>query len=199
MYGIVLFGLVVAFYGLMVARPLLVRRRIGRSPIRSGKAGPEVMGRVVIARAFVIIFVGAVCAFAPALKPYLIPVPYLEFEACQAFGAFLSGAAIVWAAVAQAQMGTSFRIGHDPSERTRLVRTGLFARVRHPVYFGIGMANIGFFLMAPNALMVGALAATLVSLAFQAQREEDFLLRTQPDYAEYCSRVRRWVPSLARS
>ena len=194
MYGFALFVLVLAFYGLMAARPLLVRRRFGRSPIRSGNTGPEVMGRVVIARALVILGVGAVYAFAPELKPWLVPVPYLETEALQASGALLSAAAIVWAGVAQAQMGASFRIGHDPSERTRLVRTGLFARSRHPIYLGIGVANIGFFLMAPNALMTGALAATVVSLAFQAQREEDFLLRTQPGYADYSSAVRRWLP-----
>ncbi|MCM0674466.1 hypothetical protein NCC78_07160 [Micromonospora phytophila] len=56
-------------------------------------------------------------------------------------------------------MGTSWRIGVDPSERTELVTDGAFALARNPIFTAMAASTLGLTLMVPNAV---ALAALLV-------------------------------------
>jgi hypothetical protein len=53
---------------------------------------------------------------------------------------------------AQLEMGDSWRIGVDPGERTGLVESGLFARVRNPIFSGTLLGSLGLMLAVPGFL-----------------------------------------------
>ncbi|PYG00280.1 Phospholipid methyltransferase [Georgenia satyanarayanai] len=52
---------------------------------------------------------------------------------------------------AQAAMGSSWRTGVDPTERTGLVTSGMFAVVRNPIFTAMLTALLGLTLLVPTA------------------------------------------------
>jgi len=81
-----------------------------------------------------------------------------------------------------------------PVEGGRLIDTGVYGLVRHPIYTGIATAAAGWGLLAasPPALVV----ALVILLFFDAKsrREEAWLLAAYPGYAAYRRRVRKLIP-----
>ena len=192
----VLLALFAVFCGLTVMRAVLVYRRTGINPVKI-KADDSAFGalhRVLQVNIAGWVFVALVYAFAPGVKPWLVPVPYLETEGVHLPGAIVAVVAILWIGIAQVQMSGSFRMGIDPGETTVLIRKGLFALSRNPIYVGILAMVCGFFLMAPNALSFGLMATAVFGLSVTVRLEEEYLLSKHGDaYREYQSAVRRWL------
>ena len=188
--------LLLAFYGITVLRVALVRRATGINPVKLKADGSvyEVTGRVLKASIGTWLMIGLIYAFAPSVKPWLVPIPYLETEAVHLTGLIAAGTAILWIGIGQAQMAASFRMGIDSSEKTALVRHGLFRWSRNPIYLGLLAGLGGFFLVAPNALSFGAFVAGWIGIKIQVRLEEEYLLSKHGDaYREYQSAVRRWI------
>ena len=192
----VLLALFAAFCGLTVMRAVLVYRGTGINPVKI-KADDSAFG--ALHRVLKVSIAGWVCvalvyAFAPTVKPWLVPIPYLVTEGVHLAGAVVAVVAILWIGVAQMQMAGSFRMGIDPSETTVLIREGLFALSRNPIYVGILAMVCGFFLLAPNALSFGLTATAVFGLSVTVRLEEEHLLSKHGDaYREYRSSVRRWI------
>lgn len=191
-----LLALFAVFCGLTVTRVVLVYRRTGINPVKI-KADDSVFGalhRVLKVTVATLLFISLVYAFAPGVKPWLVPVDYLETEALHLAGALVAAVAILWISIAQVQMAASFRMRIDPSEHTALVRHGLFSVSRNPIYVGILAFIGGFFLMAPNVLSLGAAVAALIGFPVAVRLEEEYLLSKHGDaFREYRSTVRRWI------
>ena len=104
-------------------------------------------------------------------------------------------------AVAQESMGESWRIGVDASETTRLIDNGVFKLVRNPIFTAMLIFGAGVALLAPNGLALLAFATLATSIELQVRIvEEPYLRRTHGlHYAEYTSRVGRFIPGLGRS
>ena len=188
--------LLLAFCGMTVVRALLVRRRTGINPVKlqADDSVFEATGRVLKASIGTWLLIGLVYAFAPGVKPWLVPIQYLETEAVHRTGAIVAGIAILWIGIGQAQMAASFRMGVDASEKTALVRHGLFAWSRNPIYLGLLAGVGGFFLVAPNALSFGAFVAAWIGIKIQVRLEEEYLLSKHGDaYRQYRSAVHRWI------
>jgi protein-S-isoprenylcysteine O-methyltransferase Ste14 len=113
-------------------------------------------------------------------------------------GAALAAAGVLATLAAQLDMGDSWRIGVDPSERTELVIQGLFARVRNPIFTFMLLSTLGFVLLLPNLFALLALALTAAGIEIQVRAvEEPYLSRTHgPRYADYAARVGRFVPGV---
>ena len=188
--------LLLAFYGMTVVRALLVRRRTGINPVKlqADDSVFEATGRVLKASIGTWLLISLVYAFAPGLKPWLVPIQYLETEAVYRTGVIVAAIAIVWIGIGQAQMAASFRMGVDSSEKTALVRRGLFSWSRNPIYLGLLAGVGGFFLVAPNALSFGAFVAAWIGIKIQVRLEEEYLLSKHGDvYRKYRSAVHRWI------
>lgn len=83
-----------------------------------------------------------------------------------------------------------------PSEQTRLVQHGIYARVRHPLYTSVMLASLGWALIWQSG---PALVAALVLLPFfdcKARQEERWLRVRFSEYADYQRRVRRFLPGI---
>lgn len=91
-------------------------------------------------------------------------------------------------------LGPTFTALPYPAEGSRLVREGVYARIRHPVYAGvIGLAAAWSCI----TLSVPALAVSLilvVVLDLKSRLEEAWLTERYPDYAAYARTTHRFVP-----
>ena len=130
----------------------------------------------------------------------LDPVPALDETWLQALGAVVAVAGITATAAAQWQMGTSWRIGVDPDERTGLVTGGVFALVRNPIFTAMLIAAVGFALMVPNWIAIVGLVALVASLEVQVRAvEEPYLSATHGDaYRSYAATAGRFLPGVGR-
>ena len=101
---------------------------------------------------------------------------------------------LIWTFTAQLQMSDAWRIGIDTKHKTDLVSKGLFSLSRNPIFLGIIVADIGLFLVVPNAftLLIGVLS--IVVIQTQVRLEEAFLVEAHGDaYIRYREEVRRWL------
>jgi protein-S-isoprenylcysteine O-methyltransferase Ste14 len=82
---------------------------------------------------------------------------------------------------------------------TELVERGPYARVRHPIYVGLGLLAIGTMLAHPSHAIVTGGLALLAGLAMKIAREERALAAAfGPRWDDYCRRVPRFLPRLRR-
>ena len=74
--------------------------------------------------------------------------------------------------------------------------SGLYARVRHPIYTGMLLATAGLACLTADLLSAAVAVAAFVSLPVQARLEEEFLLSRHPDvYPDYLARTGRFWPA----
>jgi protein-S-isoprenylcysteine O-methyltransferase Ste14 len=101
---------------------------------------------------------------------------------------------------AQLVMGASWRIGVDPSARTKLVTQGPFAFVRNPIFSCMLVLALGLALLVPNLVSVLSALALLVGLEIQVRLvEEPYLRRVHGDaYLAYAQATGRFFPGLGR-
>jgi protein-S-isoprenylcysteine O-methyltransferase Ste14 len=96
-----------------------------------------------------------------------------------------------WARIA---MGRLWNGGVSRTAEHRVIDTGPFALVRHPIYTGLitAVLTVAVLQARPLALLGAALFA--LGFTLKARVEERFLAAEFPDYADYCKRVRMIVP-----
>ena len=83
-----------------------------------------------------------------------------------------------------------------PREGARLVKTGAYALVRHPVYGGLVIAALGWGLFAASPVTIGLALVLLGFFRLKSAREEAWLEEAYPDYGAYRARTRRLIPFL---
>ena len=136
----------------------------------------------------------ALYAFKTDWYNYLLPFWYLEHSILNMIGWGLLHISLLWIFIAQLQMANSWRIGIDYENNTELVKNGLFSISRNPIFFGILIADLGLFLVIPNALSLLIICLSWYAIQVQVRLEEAHLKQTQgTDYELYCKRVRRWI------
>ena len=135
-----------------------------------------------------------------ALLDIVEPIEALNGHGGHAVGTVLAVAGIAATLYAQIAMGTSWRIGVDPGERTELVTTGPFALVRNPIFSAMLPTALGLALVLPSWPAIAGLVGLVVALELQVRVvEEPYLLRTHgAAYAEWASRTGRFVPGVGR-
>jgi protein-S-isoprenylcysteine O-methyltransferase Ste14 len=135
-----------------------------------------------------------VYVFAAPLYTYTVPIPWLEQPLFRGTGLLFLTASLFWIIVAQVQMGKSWRIGIDAENKTVLVQHGLFALSRNPIFLGMRVSLLGFFLVMPNALTLLTFVLGDVLMQIQVRLEEEHLARIHSaTYEDYLVRVRRWL------
>ena len=79
----------------------------------------------------------------------------------------------------------------------RVIDTGPFALVRHPIYLGLDLLALGTAIWTPTVIVWVATALVLVGSDFRARAEEKLLLAAFGDtYRDYTRRTRRFVPGV---
>ena len=171
-------------------------RMTGVNPYRlMCNPGPEeITSRYFRLLPFLSLLVMMVYLLSERYYEYLAPFYWLHSEILQTLGIAIMSAALVIIVVAQGQMGESWRIGVDYDHRTEFVQRGLFKYSRNPIFAGIMLSVIGYFLILPNAVTLLIMMLDLALIQVQIRIEEQHLAAEHGDvYKRYCDDVRRWV------
>lgn len=169
---------------------------------RTGSTGFRGMhGRVGSLEWFASIgFVAAIMAglAAPILQlvGLVSPLAVLHASWIQVAGTITAVGGIAVTVYAQRDLGESWRIGVDPSEETTLVRDGVFALMRNPIFTAMLIFAGGITLMTPNLLAMAAFILLLVAIELQVRVvEEPYLLNVHREaYRDYREAVGRFLP-----
>ena len=188
--------LLIYFFLVFFLRSFLLWKKTGINPLtfKNGDDAHGFNGKVFSLISILELIIISIYAFSNNWREYLLPLWYLENPILHKIGwvmLFLS-LLIVW--VAQSQMANSWRIGIDEENKTELVTNGLFKYSRNPIFLGIMVANIGLFLILPNAFTMLIVALSTISINTQIRLEEEHLEKTHSDiYIQYKNKVRRWI------
>jgi protein-S-isoprenylcysteine O-methyltransferase Ste14 len=79
-----------------------------------------------------------------------------------------------------------------------MIDSGVYARVRHPMYMGTFLIYVGLALLTFSFLAFGALIGIFLVYNYLATYEEKDLVRVFGEsYLDYCKRVPKWIPRLS--
>jgi protein-S-isoprenylcysteine O-methyltransferase Ste14 len=195
-------ALIVYLVGIALAfgwRTFVLWRRTGDTGLRLDAGPPGTLrwwAKNLFVLALVLGFAGPVAALAG-----VPPLPGLDNDALHAVGVVVAVAGVVATLAAQVTMGTSWRVGVDPAERTDLVTGGAFAVARNPIFTAMAVTTLGLALMVPNLAAVAAFLVLILAVQLQVRViEEPYLVATHGDtYRRYAARVGRFLPYLGRS
>ena len=171
-------------------------RRTGSTGLRGIRAGG--MSEYLAGVGFVVALIVAVSAAILQEIGVIEPVRMLSVVWVQTVGIVVATAGIAATVYAQLEMGDSWRIGVDVYETTTLVHTGVFARIRNPIYTAMFTFGIGIVLVTPNLVAGAGLILLIATIELQVRRvEEPYLLRTHGDaYRAYTASVGRFIPGV---
>lgn len=135
---------------------------------------------------------GAV-VLAPSVGP---PLPQALVGLLRPPGAILlaAGGALMLRGVAD--LGASFTPLPRPKADAALVRDGVYARVRHPIYSGACLLGLGWAALTANPARLLLAAALVPFFNAKADREEVWLLERFPEYARYREEVGKLLPGV---
>jgi len=191
-----------ALYGLYLALAFGLRTLIQLR--RTGSSGFKGIGGTPAERIAGVGFTAALLlgAAAPvlALLDWVEPIAVLDTDAVHVVGAALAVLGIGATLYAQIMMGSSWRIGVDPQERTELVTSGPFALVRNPIFSATVPTALGLTLLVPSWVAIAGVVGLAIALEVQVRVvEEPYLLRAHgAAYASYAARVGRFAPGVGR-
>lgn len=103
---------------------------------------------------------------------------------------FIGGGVLV--IVAFRALGQSLTANPVPLEKGELVTTGIYSRVRHPIYAGLLMLTLGMVLSSGYWLRAVEWLLLVALLTYKIRFEESLLVKRYPAYAQYM----RTVPAL---
>lgn len=190
-----LYGIIFVF-AVFFLRTLLVWKRTGINAyvlLNSGGA-QGVIGRYFKLLPFLSALVIIVFSFFPHHYPLLAPFTWLESEILLIVGVSILLLSLAWIWVSQTQMGNSWRIGVDENSKTELVISGIFSISRNPIFLGMKLNSLGFFLVVPNAITLLILVVGVALIDVQVAMEEKYLASVHGErYKNYCLKVRRWI------
>ena len=187
---------IIYFLFVFVIRSVWLKIKTGVNPLTFNKTDDAhgYSGKVFTAISLLELIVVGIYGFKIEWYKFLLPFWYIENEILFkiGWGFLILSLIIVW--VAQSQMANSWRIGIDEKNKTKLVTKGLFSISRNPIFLGIMIANIGLFLVIPNAFTLLIISLSTISINMQVRLEEVFLKQEfENQYLEYSKKTRRWI------
>ncbi|MFW9902651.1 MAG: methyltransferase family protein [Candidatus Thorarchaeota archaeon] len=92
-----------------------------------------------------------------------------------------------------------FRTGHilfhKEDTSSKLIKTGIFAHTRHPLYLGVLIVYIGFILLTISMLsIVGFIIVFILYDRIATFEEKELEKSFQEEYVEYKRHVSKWIP-----
>ena len=116
-------------------------------------------------------------------------LPYL-----QVLGAAICILGLLLSLLAALNLGKNLTPLPCPKDDSQLIQLGLYRFVRHPIYSGVLLVGIGWLLIYPCALILLYVIALAIFFEFKIKLEERWLLEKFPAYAEYCKKVKKFIP-----
>ena len=132
--------------------------------------------------ALIVIFAG-VFFFVPGRRLFAFPGAVIV-------GNVLSVAGLILMAAAFVPLRKVIQVSPEPRAEGHLVTSGIYARLRHPIYTGIVLLIIGLFLREPGLFVAVSGFMVIAFLLIKSRFEERLLAERYAEYAQY--RTRTW-------
>ena len=91
-------------------------------------------------------------------------------------------------------LGRSLTPFPRPLPKGRLITSGAYRFVRHPIYFAVLAVCLGIAMATQSPLRLALAFALLAFFDLKARREEIWLQEQYPEYAAYKMRVKKLIP-----
>lgn len=86
-------------------------------------------------------------------------------------------------------LGKSLTANPVPIKGGKLITTGIYSRVRHPIYLGLILVSLGIVLTNGSVIKFGFWVLLVFLLIFKMKFEESLLIKTYPGYKQYQEKV----------
>ena len=84
----------------------------------------------------------------------------------------------------------------NQSKQRTVITTGLYNKIRHPVYTSLFLSYGGLVLTLLHPISIALYIVGVLVLIYTARNEEQYLIRLFPEYAVYSKRTGRFFPKL---
>ncbi|MCW8964144.1 MAG: isoprenylcysteine carboxylmethyltransferase family protein [Gammaproteobacteria bacterium] len=190
--------LFLAVYGLLLLVSTIVLARLAPASLEARLTAPiaksqPMEDRVVTSLLFLSLFAWFVFIPIEVFHLQLLPPPHFTVSV---FGAalFLTGFGIIMIALLQNAFAVPI-VRFQPERGHVLIDTGIYGRIRHPMYFGLLLFLVGTALWLESYVSVLMLPLVFVFVIARIFVEEKTLQETLPGYVEYMARIRyRLIP-----
>ena len=196
-YPALIIGVLIALYWARVFQLLRkARRKVGRfAKIIPG----EIVGRITRTIWFPVVGLWIVLPILGGfgIEGYWLMTPLFALPAMQWTAVAI--AVIAWALTLECwrNMGKSWRIGIDPAEKTKLIVTGAYSYIRHPIYALSSVLMLASAAAWPTPAMIALATVHLILLQIEARREEIHLIRVHGQiYKDYCRKTGGFFPKM---
>ena len=105
---------------------------------------------------------------------------------------------IILGTISVIKLGRALTPNPIPRLDGHLETRGLYALVRHPIYSAVLLSMLGVVVWGAGVWHLVFYGLLLALLGVKARAEERLLLGRYPEYAEYGSRVGRFVPGVGK-
>lgn len=118
----------------------------------------------------------------------------------------LKGSAATWSAIALIALGVFIAVSAaiglgraltplpKPNDAGKLVASGVYRWLRHPIYTGALLISLGWAFYTEGLVTLGSVLVLAIFFDIKSRREERWLLESYPEYAAYRKKTRRLIP-----
>jgi len=88
---------------------------------------------------------------------------------------------------------------HRKDVSSKLIKTGIFAHTRHPIYLGVFILYLGFIFLSMSLIsIIGFIIVFILYNWIVNFEEKDLEEIFKEEYIEYKKNVPKWIPSLKK-
>ena len=88
----------------------------------------------------------------------------------------------------------NFYIQPKMRENAKLVTTGIYGYIRHPMYFSVIVMMLAFVTSTPTTVEIVLFISLIVVLVLKAKREEKLWLNHNKEYQRYKEQTKLFIP-----
>ncbi len=132
--------------------------------------------------------------FGPHGSPLISSEPLITI--LQSCGIAIGLLACLIMVIAAINLGANLTPLPHPKDDSVFIQTGLYQYVRHPIYFGVLLAALGWLLIFPGLYILAYSICLFLFFDIKARREEVWLVERFSGYKNYQARVKKLIPGI---
>ncbi len=133
------------------------------------------------------------------ISVYLSPLEYVIFKPMMLtikviIGFLMLYSAIIIRVFGLMALGENFSVAIESKTDSRLIVSGIYKYVRHPLYLAVLLMSISGSIIFSCYIMWFFVITTLTGILIRINKEEIFLLSRYEEYSEYSKRTKKLLP-----
>lgn len=136
------------------------------------------------------------CMAGAAAAAWLAPGPSNDAAVLLGLALIMAGGVVAASGLLELRRAAALTALPYPRPEGRMVESGAYRFVRHPVYGGLILVAVGLAALRTSPLALAAAIALAFVFDLKRRREEAWLLGRHPGYRAYRERTRALIPGL---